>query len=39
MTRPKYWRFDPNHPPLVAVSGVRDLGLNSWDTEDDGDER
>ena len=30
--------FDSNHPLLVAVSGVRDLGLNSWDTEDDGDE-
>ncbi|KAF8630549.1 hypothetical protein AX15_002851 [Amanita polypyramis BW_CC] len=29
--------FDANHPLLVAVSSVRDLGLNSWDTEDEGD--
>lgn len=30
--------FDSNHPLLVAVSSVRDLGLNSWDSEDGGDE-
>jgi hypothetical protein len=30
--------FDPNHRLLVAVSSVRDLGLNSWESEDDGDD-
>ncbi|KAK2464446.1 hypothetical protein APHAL10511_003594 [Amanita phalloides] len=30
--------FDANHALLIAVSSVRDLGLNNWDAEDDGDE-
>ncbi|KAF8637449.1 hypothetical protein AX17_002814 [Amanita inopinata Kibby_2008] len=30
--------FDPNHPLLVAVSSVRDLGVSDWDSDDDGDE-
>lgn len=29
--------FDPNHPLLVAVSSVRDLGFNDWDNEDEDD--
>lgn len=30
--------FDPNHPLLMAVSSVRDLGmhLSQWDSEDEG---
>lgn len=28
--------FDPNHPLLVAVSGVRDLGFNTYDSDEDG---
>lgn len=27
--------FDPNHPLLVAVAGVRDLGFNTYDSDDD----
>ncbi|KAF8952312.1 armadillo-type protein [Flammula alnicola] len=30
--------FDHNHPLLVAVSGVRDLGFNTYDSDEDGDE-
>ncbi|KAI0061801.1 ARM repeat-containing protein [Artomyces pyxidatus] len=32
--------LDPNHPLLVAVSSVRDLGLrlSAWDSEDEGGE-
>lgn len=30
--------FDVNHPLLVAVSGVRDLGFNTWDSDEEGDE-
>ncbi|PPQ74728.1 hypothetical protein CVT26_005110 [Gymnopilus dilepis] len=30
--------FDPNHPLLVAISGVRDLGFNTYDSDEDGDE-
>ncbi|KAF7319099.1 hypothetical protein HMN09_00246200 [Mycena chlorophos] len=30
--------FDPNHPLLVAVSSVRDLGFNQYETDEDGDE-
>ncbi|KDR69484.1 hypothetical protein GALMADRAFT_128597 [Galerina marginata CBS 339.88] len=30
--------FDPSHPLLVAVAGVRDLGFNTYDSDDDGDE-
>ena len=30
--------FDPNHPLLVAVASVRDLGLNTYDSDEDGDE-
>ncbi|KAL0960293.1 hypothetical protein HGRIS_011920 [Hohenbuehelia grisea] len=30
--------FDANHPLPIAVSSVRDLGFNSWDSEDEGDE-
>ena len=30
--------FDQNHPLLVAVSSVRDLGMNTWDGEGDEDE-
>ncbi|PPQ86212.1 hypothetical protein CVT25_006892 [Psilocybe cyanescens] len=30
--------FDPNHPLLVAVSGVRDLGFNTYDSDEEGDE-
>ena len=29
--------FDPNHPLLIAISSVRELGFNQWDSEDDGD--
>ncbi|KAI5120820.1 hypothetical protein M0805_003216 [Coniferiporia weirii] len=30
--------FDPSHPLLIAVSGVKDLGIRSgdWESEDDG---
>lgn len=27
--------FDGNHPLLVAVSSVKDLGFNSWDSDED----
>lgn len=27
--------FDPNHSLLVAVSSVKDLGFNSWDSDED----
>ncbi|KAG6865210.1 hypothetical protein C0991_004411 [Blastosporella zonata] len=27
--------MDPAHPLLVAVSGVRDLGFNTWESEED----
>ncbi|KAF8880336.1 hypothetical protein CPB84DRAFT_1792588 [Gymnopilus junonius] len=30
--------FDTNHPLLVAVSGVRDLGFNTYDSDEEGDE-
>jgi importin-5 len=30
--------FDPNHPLLVAVSGVRDLGFNTYDSDEEGEE-
>ena len=30
--------FDPNHPLLVAVSGVRDLGFNTYDSDEDGED-
>uniref|UniRef100_A0A8H7Y6G7 TOG domain-containing protein n=1 Tax=Psilocybe cubensis TaxID=181762 RepID=A0A8H7Y6G7_PSICU len=30
--------FDPNHPLLVAVAGVRDLGFNTYDSDEDGEE-
>ncbi|KAF7325964.1 hypothetical protein MKEN_00447300 [Mycena kentingensis (nom. inval.)] len=30
--------FDGNHPLLVAVSSVRDLGFNQYDEDEDGDE-
>lgn len=30
--------FDPNHPLLVAVSGVRDLGFNTFDADEEGEE-
>ena len=30
--------FDVNHPLLVAVAGVRDLGFNTYDSDEDGDE-
>jgi len=30
--------LDPNHPLLVAVSSVKQLGLNRYDSEDDGDD-
>ncbi|TFK34400.1 ARM repeat-containing protein [Crucibulum laeve] len=30
--------LDPNHPLLMAVSGVRDLGFNTWDSDEEGDE-
>jgi importin-5 len=26
--------FDPNHPLLIAISGVRELGFNQWDDDD-----
>lgn len=29
--------LDRNHPLRIAVSSVRDLGVNEWDTEDDGE--
>lgn len=29
--------FDPNHPLLVAVAGVKDLGFNTYDSDDDGE--
>ena len=29
--------LDPNHPLLVAVSSVRDLGFNSWDSDEEED--
>ncbi|KAF9457022.1 armadillo-type protein [Collybia nuda] len=29
--------FDTNHPLLVAVSGVKDLGFNTWDSEEEED--
>jgi len=29
--------FDANHPLLIAISSVRELGLNQWDSEDEGD--
>ena len=28
--------FDPNHSLLVAASGVRDLGFNTYDSDEDG---
>lgn len=27
--------LDPNHPLLVAVASVKDLGFNSWDSDED----
>lgn len=27
--------FDANHPLLVAVSSVKDLGFNSWDSDEE----
>lgn len=30
--------FDPNHTLLIAVSSVRELGFNQWDSEDEGDD-
>lgn len=27
--------FDANHPLLVAVSSVKDLGFNTWDSEEE----
>lgn len=30
--------FDPNHPLLVAVSSVRDLGFNTFESDDEGDD-
>ncbi|KAH9485912.1 Importin subunit beta-3 [Psilocybe cubensis] len=30
--------FDPNHPLLVAVAGMRDLGFNTYDSDEDGEE-
>ncbi|KAJ6627915.1 ARM repeat-containing protein [Mycena sp. CBHHK59/15] len=30
--------FDANHPLLVAVSSVKDLGFTQYDSEDDGDD-
>jgi hypothetical protein len=30
--------FDPNHPLLIAVSGVRDLGFNTYDPDEEGEE-
>lgn len=27
--------FDKNHPLLVAVAGVRDLGFNTYDSEEE----
>jgi len=30
--------FDSNHPLLVAVSGVRDLGFNTYDSDEELDE-
>lgn len=29
--------LDPQHPLLIAVASVRDLGLSQWETEDDDD--
>ena len=30
--------FDPNHPLLVAVSRVRDLAFNTYDSDEEGEE-
>jgi hypothetical protein len=30
--------FDSNHPLLVAVSSVKDLGFYSWDSDEDDQE-
>jgi len=30
--------FDPNHPLLVAVSGVRDLGFNTFESDDEAED-
>ncbi|KAF4565293.1 hypothetical protein EYR36_001863 [Pleurotus pulmonarius] len=30
--------FDQTHPLLVAVTSVRELGFNTWDSEDEGEE-
>ena len=30
--------FDVNHPLLVAVASVRDLGFNTYDSDEEGDE-
>jgi len=27
--------LDSNHPLLVAVSSVKDLGFNSWDSDEE----
>jgi hypothetical protein len=29
--------FDTNHPLLIAISSVKELGFNHWDSEDEGD--
>jgi hypothetical protein len=29
--------FDKDHPLLIAVSSVRELGFNQWDSEDESD--
>jgi len=30
--------FDASHPLLVAVSSVKELGFNRWDSDDEGDD-
>jgi importin-5 len=30
--------FDPNHPLLIAISSVRELGFNQWGDDDDDDD-
>lgn len=30
--------FDPNHTLLAAVSGVRDLGFNTYDSDEGGED-
>lgn len=29
--------FDPNHPLMVAVSSVRELGINQWESDEEGE--